>query len=191
MPEFRTAELTEELDRWKKLRLMSKRDVQRLLGKLSYVATCVPPGRPSLASLINAILAPNHVLLRWKFQVTLGMIYNGGGRLFLGKHNGISIFPGQSIIDSVELFSTDACRSGPWGGCGAILLDEFFHAEFSEFMAKLMLPIPQLELLTILVGIKLWKDTLHGHILTIYSDSDTAVQAIKNRLSKVDLCHGV
>ena len=49
MPEFRIAELTEELERWTKLRLLSKRDVQRLLGKLSYVAACVPPGRPFLA----------------------------------------------------------------------------------------------------------------------------------------------
>ena len=76
-------------------------------------------------------------------------------RLFLGKYNGISIFPGQSIIDSVELFSTHTCWSGPRGGCGAILLDEFFHTEFLEFIAKLMLPIRQLELLTILVAIKL------------------------------------
>ena len=44
--EFRIAELTEELERWTKLRLLSKRDVQRLLGKLSYVTVCVPPGRP-------------------------------------------------------------------------------------------------------------------------------------------------
>ena len=42
VPEFRIAELTEELERWTKLRLLSKRDVQRLLGKLSYVAACVP-----------------------------------------------------------------------------------------------------------------------------------------------------
>ena len=49
-----------------------------------------------------------------------------------------------------------------------------------------MLPIPQLELLTILVAIKLWKDKLRGHVLTIYSDSDTAVQVIKNRRSKVN-----
>ena len=103
-----------------------------------------------------------------------------------GEYNGISIFLSQSIIDSVESFSTDACRSGPWGGCGAILLDEFFHTEFPDFIAKMMLPIPQLELLTILMAIKLWKDKLHGHVLTIYSDSDTAVQVIKNRRSKVD-----
>ena len=55
VPEFRIAELTDELERWTKLRLLSKRDVQRLLGKLSSVATCVPPGRPFLASLINAL----------------------------------------------------------------------------------------------------------------------------------------
>ena len=85
------------------------------------------------------------------------------------------IFPGQSIIDSVELFSTDACQSGPRGGRGAILLDEFFHIESPDFIANMMLTIPQLELLTILVAIKLWKDKLRGHVLTICSNSDTSV----------------
>ena len=53
VPEFRTAELTDELYRWKKLCVMSKRDVECLLGKLSYEAACAPPGRPFLVSLIN------------------------------------------------------------------------------------------------------------------------------------------
>ena len=88
VPEFRTAELTDELDRWEKLCVMSKRDVECLLGKLLYEAACGPPGRPFLVSLTT-------------------------------------------------------------------LPDEFFHTKFLEFIAKLMLPIPQLELLTILVAIKL------------------------------------
>ena len=112
VPEFRIAELTEELERWKKLCLLSKRDVQRLLGKLSYVAACVPPGRPFLASLINAL--SSFETCSSKMEISSDIRDNlQWWRLFLRKYNGISIFPGQSIIDSVELFSTDACRSGP------------------------------------------------------------------------------
>ena len=95
VPEFRIAELTEELERWTKLRLLSKRDVQHLLGKLSYVAACVPPGRPFLASM--PCLASKHVLLKWKFQVTLGMIYNGGDSSW-GNTMGFLSFPVRVLL---------------------------------------------------------------------------------------------
>ena len=53
VPEFRIVELLGELDRWRTLQHMSKRNVQCLLGKLSYVAACVKPAR--MASLINSL----------------------------------------------------------------------------------------------------------------------------------------
>ena len=111
--------------------------MQRLLGKLSYVAARVPPGRPFLVSLINALSSIE--TRSSKMEISSDIMDDlQWWRLFLGKYNGISIFLGQSIIDSVELFSTDACRSGPRGGCGAILLHEFFHTQFPDFIAKMM-----------------------------------------------------
>ena len=56
--------------------------------------------------------------------------------------------------------------------------------EFPTFIAELDLPIPQLELLTIMVAMKLWKEKLCGHVVTIYSDSESAACAIQNRRSK-------
>ena len=57
VPNFRIVELTEELNVWLKMTDMSKRDVQRLLGKLSYIAACVMPGRPFMTALINSLSA--------------------------------------------------------------------------------------------------------------------------------------
>ena len=53
--EFRIIELLGELDRWRTLQQMSKRNVQCSLGKLSYVAACVKPERPFMAALINSL----------------------------------------------------------------------------------------------------------------------------------------
>ena len=57
VPEFRIAELTMELDKWLLMSQMCKRDVQRLLGKLSYVAACVLPGRPFMTGLVSVLLS--------------------------------------------------------------------------------------------------------------------------------------
>ena len=46
-------------------------------------------------------------------------------------------------------------------------------------------PIGHLELLTIVVSIKLWKEKLKGKIITLYSDSETAVKAVANKRSSV------
>ena len=46
-------------------------------------------------------------------------------------------------------------------------------------------PIGHLELLTIVVSIKLWKEKLKGKIITLYSDNETAVKAVANKRSSV------
>ena len=95
------------------------------------------------------------------------------------------MFLGVGVINDATLLSSGACCSGPHGCCGAICLDEFFHSEFPMFISDQDLPIPQLELLTIIMTIKLWREKLSRHSITLYSDSETAVQAIRSRRSKV------
>ena len=183
VPEFRIVELLGELDRWRTLQHMSKRNVQCLLGKLSYVAACVKLGRPFMASLINSLAEFSSPQCKRPVSSEIKEDLEWW-RLFLQHYNGVSLFPGISIIDDVNLFSTDVCRSGDKGGCGAICLNEYFQMEFPTFIAELDLPIPQLELLTIMVAMKLWKEKLCDHVVTLYSDSESAVFAIQNRRSK-------
>ena len=143
--------------------------------KTLYIAACVMPGRPFMAVLINSskLLVSDEIKedLQW-------------WRLFMAKYNDTSMFPAVSVINDVALLSTNPYHSGPHGSCGAICLEEIFHAEFSVFNSDQDLPIPQLELLTTVVTIKLWREKLSGHC-TLHSDSETAVQAIKGRHSKV------
>ena len=90
--------------------------------------------------------------------------------------------PGQSIMDSPDEFSCDASTSG---GCGAVCMGEYFHATFPDLIKGHDPPIGHLELLTIVVSIKLWKEKLKGKIITLYSDSETAVKAVANKRSSV------
>ena len=98
------------------------------------------------------------------------------------NYNGVSILPGQSVINSPEDFSCDACTAG---GCGAICLGEYFHEVFPDFIMVNDPPVSHLELLTVVVCMKLWQERLKEKVVTIYSDSETAVKAITNKRSQI------
>ena len=86
------------------------------------------------------------------------------------------------MIDSPEDFSCDACTAR---GCGAICLGEYFHEVFPDFIMVNDPPISHLDLLTVVVCMKLWQEILKGKVVTIYSDSETAVKAITNKRSQI------
>ena len=173
VPSFRIQELQEELTRWLSLNACTRRQLQSLLGKLSFVAACVPPGRVYFARLLSAlrnihsrssaipVSDPMRSDIRW-------------WKIFLNNFNGVAVLPGQNIISSHDEFATDACL----GGCGGILFDEFFHSEFPTFISAQCLNINQLEFLTILVAIKLWSSRLAGCNVTIHSDNSCCVALI-------------
>ena len=88
------------------------------------------------------------------------------------------------MIDSPEDFSCDACTAG---GCGVICLGEYFHEVFPDFILENDLPISHLVLLTVIVCMKLWQERLKRKVVTIYSDSETAVKAITNKRSQLPM----
>ena len=55
VPAFRVEELQRELNTWLNKRFFTKRELQQLLGKLSYVSACVRPGRAFMSRLLNAL----------------------------------------------------------------------------------------------------------------------------------------
>ena len=64
--------------------------------------------------------------------------------------------------------------------CGEVnyALGEYFHAEFPDHIKELNLHINELELITVMVAIKLWKDRMHGVRVRIQCDNTTAVAAM-------------
>jgi len=57
VPEFRFLELKSEINRWLQLDTATKHDLQVIVGKLSYVCSCVRPGRAFMACLLNRLRA--------------------------------------------------------------------------------------------------------------------------------------
>ena len=55
VPAYRVEELQLELNAWLTKCSFTKRELQQLLGKLSFVSTCVRPGRAFMSRLLNAL----------------------------------------------------------------------------------------------------------------------------------------
>ena len=85
-------------------------------------------------------------------------------------------------VSNPDLFACDACLYT----CGAVCW-EFFRAPFPPFIARHKLNINQLELLTILVSLRLWKDRLRGCSVEILTDNQVSVYTFNNRRSSNNL----
>ena len=136
VPKFRALELRPEISHWITHEQATKHQLQVLLGKLSYLCSCVCPGQAFMSCLLNelrlchsptSIIPVSHELkldLQWWLH-------------FLNKYNGVSV-TGTAFLESRErLFSIDAILTG----CGAICEGEYFHDLFPSFITQQQLSI--------------------------------------------------
>ena len=71
VPEDRVNELNSELQQWIHSNTFTKRQLQALLGKLSFVTACVKPGRVFMSRLLNCLRSLSSK--RYRFPVTNDM----------------------------------------------------------------------------------------------------------------------
>ena len=95
--------------------------------------------------------------------------------------NGVSIIPDHSWSNPDAVLATDACLTGCGGVCGAT----FFRSEFPESVQALKLPIHDLEILAIVVGVRVWKEELRGKRVIVYCDNEASVCALNSGRSSV------
>ena len=180
VPAFRLKELQLELNTWLNKPSFTKRELQQLLGKLSYVSVCVRPGRAVMSRLLNAlhscVSSPKCTVHPVSDALRTDIIW---WLYFLSHYNGVSVIPSDVIISDPELFATDACLTG----CGAVCFGECFHREFPDFLLTQDRHINELELLTVVISIKLWAPKLQGLGVELLSDNATCVSVINSQSS--------
>ena len=168
------------LTTWLNKRSFTKRKLQQLLGKLSYVSTCVGPGRAFMSRLLTALRCCASSPKRTVHPVSDALCaYIIWWLYFLSHYNGVSVIPSDIIISNPELFATDACLTG----CGAVCFSECFHREFLDFILTQDQHINELELLTVVISIKLWAPKLQGLRVELLSDNATCVSVINSESS--------
>ena len=176
---FNTETLTIEItpERLEEIKLLVKcwlsktkatlKEVQSLLGKLNFVASCVRSSRIFISRLLQWLRClykgnckeyqiPEYVkkdLLWWD--------------TFLPLYNGISMMIMEEWSEPDEIFSCDSCLFS----CGGFWQGSYFHVKFPDEILDKQYHITILEMLTILVSLKLWSRHFKGKRIQIFCDN--------------------
>ena len=151
-------------------------ELQSLMGKLSYVCSCICPGRLFMQRLLNVLCS--HYSTLGSFQI-LAELFDDlkWWSAFLNVYNGVSLIPEPVWVSDPSDFSVDACDSG----CGGFYYGFYFHLKLIDDL--LDLHIITKELLSILIACDLWKDKLPCKRLIIRSDNTTVVSEVNTSCS--------
>ena len=153
----------------------TRKEVESLIGLLSFVAKCVRPARIFLSRTLDfmkGLPKSGRFSIPTEFMLDVRWWYR-----FVAQYNGVSIIPPShwSAVNSV--IETDACLSG--GGGVNFETRECFQFEFpSELRNNTQASINEYELLTIMVAVKVWGSSLRGKKVRVNCDNTTAVAAM-------------
>ena len=172
-------QLEQELPGWLTRQQASRKEVERLVGFLGFVAKCVRPARIFLARMLDelrGIPLQGRVCLSPEFRQDVYWWVH-----FMPQYNGVSLIPRPHWSEVNSIIATDACLTG----CGGynFLSNEYFHAEFPAVVLEEQWSINELELLSIMVALKIWAVQLKAERFKVLSDNTTAVAAMN--LSRV------
>lgn len=160
-------------------RRFTKKDLQRLIGKLSWCSRVVLGGRTFLRNLINLMTAlkkaTHHSRLNSASRSDL-VWWDRGLELF----HGFTPFPSDVALPSFQ-FSTDACLSG---GGAAFRGDWLYVSWLIDYPSFAESHINVLELLTVLVAAERWAPQWAGLHIVVRSDNMAAVAAINKGTSR-------
>lgn len=129
--ETRGKDLLSELSSWSSREVYTLRQLQSLLGKLSFVTACVKPGHIFMLRLLNSL--PAFPSTRVRLPVSADMKADIAWWLaFLPPFNGTSLIkPQQWEFDDLQ-FTTDASLHAG----GATCLNECFKCEFPKDIVR-------------------------------------------------------
>ena len=182
------AEIRDLLKEWMNKSMVTLKELQSLLGKLNFAGSMVCSGRVFVLRLINHLKQfpsnGRHLLTRemkkdieWWLQ-------------FMEEFNGITIMPPINWESPDSIISSDASLYGAGGWATG---SEAFHCKFPTWlMGRSDVFINELELITIIVCIKVWKDKVVNRNILAYCDNAVSVKVVntgkaKNRFSQACL----
>lgn len=174
----RLQEILVLLDDWLDKVQASKREVQSLVGKLVFVAACVPPGRIFISRMLNFLRSmPDNGVVTLPHEFFKDVYW---WRMFAPTFNGTAKMFLDDFSQPDVVTSCDACLTG----CGGVCDRLFFHAVFPAGILHCDYSINKLELLTICVMCKLWGHLWTGMKILIYCDNISSVYVVNSGRSQ-------
>ena len=169
----RITELTELLQKWLHKKYYTKKQLQSLVGKLSFVTNCVRPGRIFLSRIIEKMTNcdEHHNIkdeemdkdIKWWLE-------------FLPQYSGVSTL----WLHDMKQYNTTLASDASMIGAGATFNHQYFHHRFSQEILQQTNTIAQLETFAVLIAVKLWCEELSGRVVRFYTDNQNTMYAINN-----------
>ena len=150
------------------IKFISKKQLQSLLGKLSYVHRCVQPAHIFVNRLLNMLRSAND-RIKVNSEILKDIMWF---QKFLEKFNGKIMFK-----DAREAFDVyiDASLTG-MGACW----NENAYAVSRHIPATVSLSITQLEMLNVLIAMRIFGHWLENQKIKLHIDNKAVVHALSN-----------
>ncbi|CAG2216422.1 unnamed protein product [Mytilus edulis] len=173
----RLVEIFDLVSFWLNKDTASLKEVQSLIGKLNFIASCVRPGRIFISRILNFLreFKNEDCILEVSVELKHDLLWWSE---FLEIYNGVSLLNLQEWTQPDEYMASDACLVG----CGGVSNGQFFHCVFPDFIVQQNLHINALELLSVIVCLKLWGQ--RGRKICIQCDNMVSVQVINQGKSR-------
>ena len=170
----RLQELTKLLKSWLSKRSANIREVQSLLGKLSFACSTVRSGRVFLARVIQFLVTfkncKEYKEIPEYFRKDIIWWLK-----FMKLFDGISLLPDVRWYAPDAIISTDACLTA----CGGWARGSFFHQKFSpKLINDRNIHINELECLAIVMALKVWSHKIEGKNVLLQCDNESTVQVV-------------
>ena len=166
-------EISKLLAFWLNQVVFTRKDLERLVGKLQFKAVCVRGARVFTARLFNILRGlPDSEY----FYITDEMFADlRWWKTFMRTYDGVSILWLKNIRPEEELFATDASLTAQ----AAVFEQQAFFIPTPHHIAELK-NIAHLELFAVLIALKMWAKQLTGLYITIFCDNQSAVHCINS-----------
>ena len=174
----RVVELMNILKNWIHRKSYTKKQLQSLIGKLSFVTNCVRPGRIFISRLLDSLRDMGETQRK---QVDKELLLDIQWWVdFLPTCTGTAILWLEDKLPVDGHLATDASLVDG----GAMHNQQYFHVKFPEYIINATTNIAQLELLTIVLALKMWSSQLGGKVVQISTDSEISKYAINRGRTK-------
>ena len=170
----RLNELNKILSEWIQKSEMCLKDLQSLLGKLSFACNTVRAGRIFVSRLINIIkIFPSEGIHKLDEEAKKDISW---WSRFMSKFDGVTMMPDSRWAAPNSVISTDACLQG----CGAWSRDTCFFRAFPDKLFETYdnIYINELELLAIVASFHLWSRRIQNKNVLFYCDNSTTVDVV-------------
>ena len=165
--------LKQLLNEWLDKEQATLREVQQILGKLSFACSTVRSGRVFVSKIINMLKGyPTSGKRRLSSDFKRNIKW---WHSYMQDFDEISLFPSFDWGKLDEIMSTDSCLTG----CGGWSSGDYFHSKFPEWLTNLPeISINELETMAVIVAVKIWSHKLANSHTLLFCDNQATCDII-------------